>query len=57
MSDKKRKRDSQGRAERPHKKVAFTSSADSDTVRVSILQDADEATPLLGNTIAAMLDL
>ena len=49
MSEKKRKRDSQGKAERPHKKVAIASPSNLDTVKVSVLQEVEEWTPLLGN--------
>ena len=46
MSDKKRKRESQGKSERAHKKIAITNP---DSVNVTLLQNVGEWTPLLGN--------
>lgn len=46
MSEKKRKRESHGKSERAHKKIAITSS---DTVNVTLLQNVSEWTPLLGS--------
>lgn len=52
MSEKKRKRVSQSKSERPHKKIAISSPPSSDTVKVSLLPDVDEWTPLLGNHLS-----
>ena len=49
MPEKKRKRESNGQAERPLKKVAVADPTTSGTVKVSLLQDTNEWTPLLGN--------
>ncbi len=46
MSEKKHKRE--GTSNRPSKKVAIARSTSADTVKVSILEDADSWTPILG---------
>ena len=48
MSERKRKRESQGKNERAHKKIA-SSVTSPDTVNITLLQDVNEWTPLLGN--------
>ena len=48
MHEKKRKRHSDGTAERSPKKTAIASYSGHDTVKVSLLEDVDEWTPVLG---------
>ena len=51
MSEKKRKRDNQDK-QRPRKRVATAGSTALDTVKLSVLQDVDEWTPLLGKYVS-----
>ena len=51
MSEKKRKRDSQVK-QRPRKKLATAGSTASDTVKLTVIQDVDEWTPLLGKYVS-----
>lgn len=51
MSEKKRKRDGHEK-QRARKRVATASSAASDSVKLSVLQDVDDWTPLLGKYVS-----
>ena len=53
MSERKRKRDSQEK-QRPRKKISTASLAASDSVKISVLQDVDEWTPMLGKSISTL---
>ncbi|KAG6993867.1 hypothetical protein G7Y79_00050g086040 [Physcia stellaris] len=57
MPEKKRKRESNGKAERPLKKVAVADPSTSGTVKFSLLQDTNEWTPLLAATPGFSLPL